>query len=410
VRLLISTSTFPLRPGDGLPHFVYGLARQLARSNEVTVLAPGAPGAPARERWEAVEIERFSYFLPRRAQRLAYGSGIEPNLRRSWLARLQPPGFLLAQTRALRRLLRGGRFDVVNSHWLLPQGLSAAWVRGAAGFPHVVTVHGGDAYLLARLPGAGALARYVVNRADALLAVARTARDGLDAALGRESGAELLPMGVDLELFGPGPAEMELPFRYGYLLFVGRLAPNKGVADLLQALPRVRQSHPGLGLVVVGEGQEAGALRAQAQALGLADAVRFEGAASEEAVARWLRACRVAVLPSRRSEVWAEGLPVVLIEALASGARVVATATGGIPELLRHGENGWLCRDSDPDDLADKLLAALADPVDSGLAQLARASAEPFGWPRVAERTLEIFEAVRADRTSHTGRGSQSPR
>lgn len=395
MRVLISTSTFPLREGDGLPRFVHELARALAVRCEVSVLAPGAPGAPDRERWDGVEIERFTYFLPRRAQRLAYGHGMGENLRRSWLARGQVPGFVGCQVRALRALLRRRSFDVVNSHWMVPQGLSAALVRGASGFAHVVTLHGGDAYLLARLPLARPLTRFVVGRSDALLAVSGNVRERLDAALGRDSGAELLPMGVDLARFAPSTRPAASPFPAGFVLYVGRLAAIKGVSVLLRALPRVREAHPGLGLVVVGQGAEEAALRRQARALGLGEVVRFEGARGPDAVASWLSGCRVAVLPSlRRRDGRAEGLPAVLLEALASGARVVATATGGMPELLRHGQNGWLCRDGDPEDLAGQILAALADPPDSGLPERARASALPLGWPSVAERTLALFERV----------------
>lgn len=408
MRVLIAASTFPLRQGDGVPRFVHDLARQLASSSsgcEVTVLAPGAPHAPARERWGELEVERFAYFLPRGAQRLAYGGGMGANLRRSWLARLQVPGFLLAQTAALRGLLRRRRFDVVNSHWMVPQGLSATLARGRTGPAHVVTLHGGDAYLLSRQRLARPVARFVAERADALVAVSGNVRRQLDRALGRDSGAMVLPMGVDLELFSPGAASAgplagpaaSAPFPQGFLLYVGRLAPIKGVGDLLRALPRVRRVHAGLGLVVVGHGTEEAALRRQARELGLDDAVRFEGSRSAAEVAERLRACRVAVLPSvRRADGREEGLPVALLEALASGARVVATATGGIPELLHHAENGWLCRDGDPEDLAEKLLAALADPEDSALPLRARSSAEPFGWPAIAERTRALFERVSA--------------
>ena len=91
MRVLISTSTFPLWRDDGLPRFVSDLAEELTRRGEVTVLAPHAPGAPRHERWGALEVERFGYFWPRRWQRLAYGYGIGANLRGSWLARLQLP-------------------------------------------------------------------------------------------------------------------------------------------------------------------------------------------------------------------------------------------------------------------------------------------------------------------------------
>ena len=150
MRILLTASTFPLQRDDGTPAFVFNLARALAARAEVAVLAPGAAGAPAEEIWEGVRIRRFDYFRPRARQRLAYGDGMETNLRRSWAARLQVLPFLVSEALATRALAGAWRPDVVNSHWILPQGLTAAWARGRAPrFRHVATLHGGDAHLLA---------------------------------------------------------------------------------------------------------------------------------------------------------------------------------------------------------------------------------------------------------------------
>jgi glycosyltransferase involved in cell wall biosynthesis len=176
---------------------------------------------------------------------------------------------------------------------------------------------------------------------------------------------------------------------------VGRLLEIKGVAYLLRAMPRVLARHPGIGLLVVGYGERQQALRADAERLGIGSAVRFAGRRSREEVARSFRGCRLAVVPSiERADGRAEGMPTVLLEALASGVRVVATATGGIPDVLRHGENGWLCRDRDPEDLAEKILCALDDPRDSRVPHSARETARRFDWPRVAERYAEVFERL----------------
>jgi glycosyltransferase involved in cell wall biosynthesis len=162
-------------------------------------------------------------------------------------------------------------------------------------------------------------------------------------------------------------------------------------------MPRVLARHPGIGLLVVGYGEREEALRADAERLGIGSAVRFAGRRSHEEVARSFRDCRLAVVPSiEQAEGRAEGMPTVVLEALASGVRVVATATGGIPDVLRHGENGWLCRDRDPEDLAEKILCALDDPPDSRVARSARETAWCFDWPRVAERYAEVFEQLTA--------------
>jgi glycosyltransferase involved in cell wall biosynthesis len=395
MRVLISASTFPLRPGDGLPRFVLDLAQSLAASPCCTVsaLAPDAPDVPTREWMGDVDVHRFRYFWPRRWQRLAYGEGMPDNLRRSWLARLQSPLFVLAAARATRALVRREGIDVVNSHWIVPQGLATALARGrSAHFRHVVTLHGGDSYLLRALPFGRQLARYIVERADAVVTVSSNVRDNLDAVLGRPSGAQVQPVGVHVERFRAPAARIPSPFAGGYLLFVGRLVPVKGVDVLLRALPRVRVHHPGLGLVIVGSGVLEGSLRELAGALGVADAVEFAGRRTHEEIAGYLQGCRAAVVPSIvEADGRAEGMPSVVLEALAAGARVVASESGGIPDTIRDGENGWLAPPGDPQALAARLLAALEEPAGSPLLLRARRSADALDWSRVAERTLALF-------------------
>lgn len=395
MRVLLSASTFPLQRDDGMPRFVWDLARALSDQVEVAVLAPGAPDAPSEESWDGVRVRRFTYFVPRSWQRLTYGDGIDVNLRRSWRARATPPFFLAAQARATRALVAEQAIDVVNSHWILPQGLTAALARGRGHrFAHVATLHGGDAHLLARLPGASGIARFILGRTDALLASSTSVRDVFDGALGAASGAGIQPMGVHVKAFREAVPPDEPPFPEGYLLYVGRLQEIKGVEHLLRALPRVREQHPGVGLVVVGYGEREAALRAQAGSLGIADAVHFTGQQPAPAVARWLRGCRAAVVPSVRMPGGrSEGMPTVVLEALAAGAPLVATRTGGIPDVVRPGQNGWLCRDRDPEDLAGRILEALAAGRE-GVAEAAAATADAHDWKQVAAHYLEVFERV----------------
>jgi glycosyltransferase involved in cell wall biosynthesis len=147
--------------------------------------------------------------------------------------------------------------------------------------------------------------------------------------------------------------------------------------------------------VIVGYGEQEAALRREVRSLGLADAVRFTGRQPAERVAGWLRGCRAAAVPSLRMPSGrSEGMPTVVLEALAAGAPLVATRTGGIPDVVEHGRNGWLCRDRDPQDLADRLLEALAAGREA-VGEAAADSAERHDWARVAERYAETFERVR---------------
>lgn len=395
MRVLICTSTYPLREDDGIPRFVHDLAVAMARSCEIVVLAPGAPGSARHERRDGVDVVRFDYFWPRGLQRLAYGDGIRENLRRSWLARLQPLPFVLAQTAAIRRLLAGTDFDVVNTHWLLPQGLAAALVPRDEKRPaHVLSVHAGDVYLLARMPGGARLSRFVLARTDAVIAAGSHVGSTLQRLAGFSGNVSIQPMGVRLEMFEKQAGSLPLsPFPGGYLLFHGRLVEKKGVRYLLRALPPVRRCHPGLGLVIAGSGPLERALRAEARDLGVANAVHFTGRLPHRQVVRYLLGCKVAVVPSivdSRGET--EGMPTTVVEALAAAKPVVACNVDGIPDVIDHGRNGWLCAPNNPEELAARILEAIEPHHAEKVSAAARRAARHHDWRQVARRYIRIFE------------------
>ncbi len=160
---------------------------------------------------------------------------------------------------------------------------------------------------------------------------------------------------------GVDPARYDRPRAAGAglrLLFVGRLAAVKGVPVLFEALTGLRARHPGLRLTLIGDGPERPGLEAEARALGLEAAVTFAGYRSQAEVAEALAETDILVLPS-----FAEGVPVVLMEAMAARVPVVTTRIAGIPELVEDGASGCLVPPGDPAALAAALdrLAADAD-------------------------------------------------
>jgi colanic acid/amylovoran biosynthesis glycosyltransferase len=140
------------------------------------------------------------------------------------------------------------------------------------------------------------------------------------------------------------------------LLFTGRLAGVKGVPVLLEALARLRDEHPDVELALAGDGPDRAQLEAEAQRLGVADRVRFLGYQSSDHVRCLLQETDVFVLPS-----FAEGVPVVLMEAMASGVPVVSTRVAGVAELVEHGVSGFVVPPGDVVALADAIDALLAD-------------------------------------------------
>ena len=139
------------------------------------------------------------------------------------------------------------------------------------------------------------------------------------------------------------------------LIFVGRIAPVKGLRLLIEAMIRLADEVPQLTLTLVGDGEDRALIEAAAKPLG--DRVRFTGYLSQDAVSDELAAADIAVLPS-----FAEGVPVFLMEALASGKPVIATQVAGVGELVSSGESGFLVPPGDVESLVAAIRSLAADP------------------------------------------------
>ncbi len=353
-RIGVLTTSYPRFEGDLAGHFIENAAEMLAGAGyRVAVSAPHEPGVPSLETKRGIPVERFRYAYPESFERVAYGSGTLANLRGDGRARLALPGFLLALVLAARRLAR--RSDVVHAHWI-PCGLAALLATGRRGPPVIVTIWGSD-LALARRSG---FVRRALGRAASIVAVSEAMR------------AELVAMGVRsdrvsvvraaLHLTDP-PAGNRETLRKGLgleerttVVFLGRLSHVKGPDVLMRAVSTGVLEETNSQLVFLGGGNMEVSLREAARAIP-AGRVRFEGFVPHGRVSEWLGASDLLVLPSR-----SEGLPFALVEALSLGVPVVASNVGGIPELVKGGETGWLVPPEDVGALERALRSALSDP------------------------------------------------
>lgn len=362
MRILVIASTFPRWTGDTVPPFVLHLSEGLAAAgHEIHVLAPHAPGAAREERIGSMRVHRFRY-APAVLERLSYDGGILENLRQRPVRWLLVPGFLVAEFAALLAIVRRNRIDLIHAHWFLPQGLVAAVARTVVSRPLVMSAHGSD--VLAMRSGIRRrMLQFAARRADACTTVTNFLRSELYSATGVE--AQVIPMGVDLETFASGDAtagriHAKPPRRS--ILFVGRLVPQKGVRHLLEAMVRVREEIPTSRLVIVGDGPDRPALERRAAELGLGECVDFAGPLPHSEVTGRYREADVLVLPSvQNRQGQAEGLPVVLLEAGAAGLPVVASAIGGVPDLVNDGTTGLLVNPGESDEIATAVTDLLRD-------------------------------------------------
>ena len=257
----------------------------------------------------------------------------------------------------LGRLLRAVRPDVVHFHYITWETVYFVVLKPVFGYRLVLTSHGSD-LLRVRWPLVLRSLPFLLRGADATTVVsdelAVRAREILD---GRGRPPLVVPNGVDTAFWCPDP---EAPTTPGAgpptVVSVGRFRRVKGHDVLLDAFAHVLQFVPDARLVLVGDGPDREALVGQAERLGVDGAVEFTGLLDSEGTRAQLRRATVFALPSR-----GEGLPVSLLEALATGVPAVASAVGGVPAVMAGG-GGTTVPSEDPDALANALAPYLLDP------------------------------------------------
>ena len=359
VRVLAITKIFPNAAEPLSAPFNRQQFAALAKRCELEVMAtvPWFPGAgllsrwssagklaavPRRDRIEGIEVTHpRTLFVPR----LAHGT---------W-----GPLYAASIAPVVARLR--GKFDVVLGSWAYPDGFAAVIAARILGLPCVVKLHGSDINVIAKLPGPRRLTAWALTRAERVVAVSRALGDEVIAMGVAPDRVTIVMNGVDAELFQPrdrGACRAALGLPAGPLaLYVGNLKEVKGVQDLVPAWAEVLRELPGATLVIIGSGPLRGAIEAAAAPFG--DRIKLVDAQPLAAVPTWMAACDVLVLPSH-----AEGTPNVVLEALACGRRVVASAVGGIPDLLVRPELGTLTPPGDPHGLAVALAHALRTDYD----------------------------------------------
>ena len=336
MRVVQLTTSYPRHAGDAAGRFfVEAVERIQERGVEIDVVSPA-------------DFRHYG---------IAYGAGVVGNLRRRPYLGLALPLMLGSFARAARRAARDA--DLVHAHWL-PTGAVAL----ATGKPFLVQVHGTDVELARRVP---VLARAVLSRARLVIAPSTALATEATRLGARE--VRMIPWGIQVP--GEVADEAEPP----EILYAGRLSPEKGIRELVAAAE-------GLPLVVAGSGP---LLSEVPGALGFVPSDELERLYGRAAVV----AC-----PSHR-----EGFGVVCAEAMAHGRPVVASAVGGLLDLVAHGETGLLVPPGDAKGLREALTWLLSDgDLRRRMGEAGRARArERLSWERATAETLRAYEDALGD-------------
>ncbi|NMO01397.1 glycosyltransferase family 4 protein [Gordonia sp. TBRC 11910] len=232
---------------------------------------------------------------------------------------------------------------------------------------------------------------WLAAESDALITCSTSMRDEVNRLFGPDvPEINVIHNGIDI---GTWPfAERSARTAGAELLFAGRLEYEKGVQDLLAALPRIRRSHPGTTVTVAGAGTQLEWLTEQAKRHRVSGAVEFVGGVDHEGLVDLMHRCDAIVLPSRY-----EPFGIVALEAAATGAPLVVSTAGGLGEAVTDGVTGMSFPPADVAGLAAAVRATLNDPAAaSARARRARAQlTEDFSWGEVAERTAGVYLAAK---------------
>jgi glycosyltransferase involved in cell wall biosynthesis len=326
-------------------------------------------------------------------------------------AHRNPVDFFRQAARVTREIVSEQRVDLVHVHFAYPAvGLH---VRPISHVPIVRSFYGswadesrvesagrrrspvGRVALGASLRAKLAADALSLRRSSRVIVLSRFSYDEVVKEYGvAPQRVTLVPGGVDLQRFQPGDRaaarrRLGLPQGRPILLTVRRLVPRMGLERLLEAMPAVRDAHPGALLLIGGKGPIGEALKAQSERLGVGENVRLVGFIPDDDLASYYQAADLFVLPT----VALEGFGLPTLEAMACGTPVLGTPVGATPELLTEVDPSLILVGTSATAIAEGLTAYLGSSPPPALApERLRAFASRFSWERIVERTLRVYE------------------
>ena len=393
-KLLITASTFPRWEGDTEPRFILDYAKAMLKYYDVTVLAPMDPAAKKQEVLEGVNVIRYSYFPIKKLQTLCYPGAIVPRIKQKKVRGLLVPFMFLSLF--LKLCIIGKRYDRAHAHWLIPQGI----IHGFTKTPYIVTGHGGDVTSLNK----GIflkLKNRCIRKANAVVTVSEALKEKA-IAIDPMCRPYVISMGCDTKLFSPEHRVDQYFDQYfeqdsnqnavlngkKVVLFAGRLAEKKGCTYLIEAMKQVENAI----LVIVGKGPLEAELKEQAAQM--LDKVKFLGPKTHQELAAIYASADLFVAPSVTARDGdKEGFGLVIIEAMASGVPVVATRSGGIPDIITDDQNGLLVEEKDVDGLAHSINRVLTDAeLCKRLQKESIVTAAKYDYEIIAEQYKNVIE------------------
>ena len=392
MKICVLTSSYPQFKHDNAGIFVYNLVKKNALRKDIHqyVIAPHSKGSKFSEENQTHKIFRFPYFFPLSLQKLCYGSGIAKNIKQNKLLILLVPFFIIAEFIFLLMISKKESFDLIHAHWILPQGVIAYFCKKILKIHYIVSIHGSDILTFNNL-FFRKVYEIVLSNADFVTANSSKTAESADRII--KTNIELIPMGVDLDLFYKDKTNKKN--KNPKIIFVGRLIDWKGVGYLLDAIAKVKIKYPTILLEIIGDGSEKVNLQKRVKELKIENNVVFWGSIPNHKLPYFYRSSDIFVIPSIINDNGeTEGLGTVTLEAMACGIPVIGTDVGGIPDIIKNKVTGFLVEEKNGEAIADCIIKILGNKSlrDDMCQNAQKIIVERFSWDVVSDRFIELYQ------------------
>ena len=385
MKILMLTWEYPPRVVGGISKVVYDLSHKMVKEgNEVTVVTyKDGDNVKYYENDKGVEVYRVDNYM------------IRPNNFIDWIMQLN---FNMI-TKANELVLKGEKFDVIHAHdWLV--AYSAKSIKESYNIPLISTIHATES---GRNSGIHDETQRYINDSEWMLTYESSEvivnsnymKNEVQRLFGLPyDKINVIPNGVNLQLFSNVNVDYDFRRQYAMdnekiILYVGRLVYEKGIQNLIAAMPKILDRYHDSKLIICGRGGMIDELREQVKYLGIDNKVYFAGYCDSKKMQKMYKCADVAVFPSTY-----EPFGIVAIESMLSGTPTIVSDVGGLNEIVEHGVTGMKSYAGNANSIADSVLALLFDPkLCANISQNAiKKVKENYNWAKITDNTYYVYQ------------------
>ena len=386
MKICMLTSSYLRGKDDYWAVFIHNLAKEMVRQGmEIRVVAPHDVDTKDHEIIDGVEIYRFRYWFTKKEQKVAYLGGMSHNLSHYLLAKIQLPIFMFFFF--MKGLTIAKTCDIIHAQFLF-SGFIGAFITKFTGKKQIITAHGTDVYTIPKKGLIKKIYLSFISTSECITTVSTANKKKLSTAGLVVDTIEVIPPGIFLSMFSDKTTSKKRKNELR-LIWIGRMIEVKGLEYLISAMRIVGDRYPTVNLNLIGEGPLQNEVKQRISELSLNHNITFIGTVKNERIPKYLGESDIFVLPSL-----SEGLPAVILEAMAAGKPIIASDVGGISEAVEDGVNGFLLEPRNSDQLAEKILYLIEHPeIRKKMGEKSKKIVkDKFTWEKAARRTIKIYE------------------